>query len=751
MIPHKLQIKNFLSYGSEIQTISFEQYPLICLSGKNGHGKSALLDAITWAIWGQARKLAGAVKADHGLLRLGQTQMMVSLDFEANGQMYRVRREFAQTYGKPYAALDFGILDPVTDTIVSLTDKTIKDTQTKIEDTLHLDFDAFINSAFLRQGQSNEFSKKSAKERKDVLASILGLNRYETVRKRAAQKVKDAQLQKVTLAAIQEKIETELQTQTIIEESRTQLQGTLLTLQNKEQQLRQELAAQEKTRAHYLQYEHERTLLVQEQAHLMLDQEQKRTTLRAKIQEWKTVHKQLLCTNNQHRHEQEKQQLLTQLATQQTQAQKQLMLKEELLKQKEKLQNIKNEINTKHAQEIGAKKLVLQKIHMEATYAANQKIEYNKQQENNEKELTTYYAQLEQLTTQYHPDDSLIDQRVQQEKQFEKRREHYQQWIAQANMLRGEDSSIHQKVMLVDEDTQSCPLCEQNVSAARRRFLKKKFESTQQSFKNRLTRLSNLIKKLKPILIDQHTSIEHIKKQIQEKQINDHKIDAIHKVIQKLQMQQKMLQEAHAALVQKRNELLAQDQQLSTEIELFEQSLPLIIEQDGGYQQAITIHTQIVQQLKQLAYDAALHEQLAIRINELQELLTTQQDLEKQRTLQPSRTETIFELCTQLKLIKQKYTQIEVRIANSDKLTAGREEVIARCTNINEQINSLLQEKEQIFVAQGSIENQLKKLEQLKKEKKELAQTLGQLDGIIDDYQAIATATGKDGIQALTN
>ena len=50
MIPLKLQLKNFLSYGATVQTIDFSPYNLICLSGKNGHGKSALLDAITWAI-----------------------------------------------------------------------------------------------------------------------------------------------------------------------------------------------------------------------------------------------------------------------------------------------------------------------------------------------------------------------------------------------------------------------------------------------------------------------------------------------------------------------------------------------------------------------------------------------------------------------------------------------------------------------------------------------------------------------------
>ena len=129
MIPVRLQLKNFLSYGPTLQTIEFSNYPLICLSGKNGHGKSALLDAITWALWGQARKTSATVKADQGLVHLGQTQMMVIFDFEFNNQLYRVRREFAITYGKPLARLEFGLLDAEKNNIIPLTGKTIRDTQ----------------------------------------------------------------------------------------------------------------------------------------------------------------------------------------------------------------------------------------------------------------------------------------------------------------------------------------------------------------------------------------------------------------------------------------------------------------------------------------------------------------------------------------------------------------------------------------------------------------------------------------------
>ena len=209
MIPLTLEIKNFLSYGEPVQAIDFQPYHLICLSGKNGNGKSALLDAITWAIWGQARKVATAPKADDGLVRLGQTRMMVSLTFLFNHRTYRVRREYAKTYGKPFAALDFEIYEEIGERFVSLTDKTIRATQAKIQSLIGLDFDTFINSAFIRQGQSNEFSKKSAKERKQILGTILGLNKYDALQQSALDKVRALeQEKKLLLFSVQQAMQT---------------------------------------------------------------------------------------------------------------------------------------------------------------------------------------------------------------------------------------------------------------------------------------------------------------------------------------------------------------------------------------------------------------------------------------------------------------------------------------------------------------------------------------------------------------
>ena len=47
MIPQRLSVRNFLCYREDVPTLDFRGIHVACLSGPNGHGKSALLDAIT--------------------------------------------------------------------------------------------------------------------------------------------------------------------------------------------------------------------------------------------------------------------------------------------------------------------------------------------------------------------------------------------------------------------------------------------------------------------------------------------------------------------------------------------------------------------------------------------------------------------------------------------------------------------------------------------------------------------------------
>ena len=68
MIPLRLSVRNFMCYRDNVPTLDFESLHVACLCGENGHGKSALLDAITWALWGSAR-----ASQQHELIHQGQT------------------------------------------------------------------------------------------------------------------------------------------------------------------------------------------------------------------------------------------------------------------------------------------------------------------------------------------------------------------------------------------------------------------------------------------------------------------------------------------------------------------------------------------------------------------------------------------------------------------------------------------------------------------------------------------------------
>ena len=179
MIPISLRLQNFLSYGTTAEPLDFEQFHVACLSGGNGQGKSALLDAITWALWGEARKATDARKPDEDLLRIGTREMEVELVFELAGIRYRVVRSFQRSASgkttKP--GLEFQVLDGAG--YKPLTAGSVNETQAVISDTIRLDYDTFINSAFLLQGRSDEFTKKKPGDRKEILGRILGLDRYE--------------------------------------------------------------------------------------------------------------------------------------------------------------------------------------------------------------------------------------------------------------------------------------------------------------------------------------------------------------------------------------------------------------------------------------------------------------------------------------------------------------------------------------------------------------------------------------------
>src|SRR6185437_7815786 len=89
MIPQRIELKGFLCYKDE-QEVSFDSNATLwMLSGLNGSGKSAIFDAVTYALFGHHR---GGGTHNHELINKDCDGMMVEFDFLLDGKAYRAKR-----------------------------------------------------------------------------------------------------------------------------------------------------------------------------------------------------------------------------------------------------------------------------------------------------------------------------------------------------------------------------------------------------------------------------------------------------------------------------------------------------------------------------------------------------------------------------------------------------------------------------------------------------------------------------------
>lgn len=210
MVPIKLKLRNFMSYGENVPPLDFTTFDLACLSGQNGHGKSALLDAITWSLWGEARKARGRKSPDEDLIRIGAQDMEVEFEFEIEGARYRVIRRYSRKY-RGRTSLELHTYSPSDNRWIPLTGKSQRETQQKINSILRMDYETFIASSFILQGRADEFTRRTPGERKEILASILGLDHYDQLSELARERQRKCADEEQFCLRELESIEKELQ------------------------------------------------------------------------------------------------------------------------------------------------------------------------------------------------------------------------------------------------------------------------------------------------------------------------------------------------------------------------------------------------------------------------------------------------------------------------------------------------------------------------------------------------------------
>lgn len=218
MIPLQLTLKNFLSYRDA--TLDFRGLHTACICGANGAGKSSLLEAITWVIWGQSR-----AASEDDVIHAGVENVRVDFQFIINNQIYRIIR--TRQRGRS-SLLEFQIESK--GQFLSLSGKGLRATQEQIITDLKLDYDTFINSAYLRQGRADEFMLRRPNERKQILADLLKLDRYEQLANQAKDLSKQYKGQSEQLELNLQPLEEKLEERTVITQEKAHLDAELAQL-----------------------------------------------------------------------------------------------------------------------------------------------------------------------------------------------------------------------------------------------------------------------------------------------------------------------------------------------------------------------------------------------------------------------------------------------------------------------------------------------------------------------------------------
>ncbi|NBO92619.1 MAG: SMC family ATPase [Planctomycetia bacterium] len=187
MIPQRIKLKGFLCYKEE-QIIDFcGSTTLWMLSGLNGSGKSAIFDAVTYALFGKHRGGgSGAVE----LINKDSTGLDIEFDFLLDGHICRIKRTQKRD-NKGGARGSQQIFHSVMDRFIPLEETSGKTGfDDWITNNIGLDYDTFTSSVLLLQGKAEKLLDSRPEGRREVLASIVNLEKYEKLHNRADERRK---------------------------------------------------------------------------------------------------------------------------------------------------------------------------------------------------------------------------------------------------------------------------------------------------------------------------------------------------------------------------------------------------------------------------------------------------------------------------------------------------------------------------------------------------------------------------------
>ena len=171
-----LTVKNFMSVGNATQAVNFDRKDLTLVLGvnvdlggddsgaRNGTGKTTIINALSYALFGQALT---NIKRDNLINKTNSKGMLVSLDFEHEGQLYKIER------GRKKNVMRFFVGDDEQE-ITDMAQGDSRETQKAIEHMLGMSHEMFKHLVALNT-YTEPFLNLRANDQKDIIEQLLGI------------------------------------------------------------------------------------------------------------------------------------------------------------------------------------------------------------------------------------------------------------------------------------------------------------------------------------------------------------------------------------------------------------------------------------------------------------------------------------------------------------------------------------------------------------------------------------------------
>lgn len=176
MRPSRLEVEGFGPFREPV-TLDFEDAELFAFTGPTGSGKSSLVDAVVFALYGSVPRYGKREVAP--VVTQGMLSGRVRLDFTLGGSDFTVVRSVrldAKRKVTTEARLERG------DEVLA---GTAPEVTAAVEHLMGLDFDQFTTCVVLPQGDFERFLHARPAERQGLLVALLDLGVYERVREMA--------------------------------------------------------------------------------------------------------------------------------------------------------------------------------------------------------------------------------------------------------------------------------------------------------------------------------------------------------------------------------------------------------------------------------------------------------------------------------------------------------------------------------------------------------------------------------------